>query len=179
MSENTNQLQTIAQAYNLSEKEVIYCYSIAAGSPEVETYKIILSSSRNIPTETAAQQAADFIRKNPAAKILINRIKAGKGRVIDERRKDTIIKKVEEEERDELKTREGIIKKLIDNVTVCQGKDAVSGLQTLAKLQGYDKPDEITEEDRRTFVLTYLSRCRSCKLMAVYMDVQKSKNGLL
>lgn len=179
MSENTNQLINISSAYNLSEKEIIYCYAIAAGSPEVETYKILLSPSKNIPTETAAQQAADFIRKNPAAKILINRIKAGKGRVIDERRKDTIIKKVEEEERDELKTREGIIKKLIDNVSVCQGKDAVSGLQTLAKLQGYDKPDEITEEDKRIFVLTYLSRCRGCKLMAAYMDVQKSSNGVL
>lgn len=179
MNENTNQLQTIAQAYNLSEKQIIYCYAIAAGSPEIETYKILLSSSRNIPTETAAQQAADFLRRNPAAKILINRIKAGKGRVVDERRKENFIRKIEDEEKDELKTREGIIKKLIDNVSVCQGKDAVSGLQTLAKLQGYDKPDEITEEDKRIFVLTYLSRCRGCKLMAAYMDIQKSQNGVL
>ena len=179
MSENSNQLQTIAQAYNLNEKEVIYCYAIAAGSPEIETYKILLSSSRNTPTETAAQQAADFLRRNPSAKILINRIKSGKNKVIDERRKENLIKRVEDEERDELKTREGIIKKLIDNVSVCQGKDAVSGLQTLAKLQGYDKPDEITEEDKRIFVLTYLSRCRGCKLMAVYMDAQKSSNGVL
>lgn len=173
MGEYTSETKRIAQAYNMPEYAVIYCYALAAGAPAADSYRTIMATAKNLPEQTAEQLAADYLRKNPGAKILINRIKAGKRQAIDERKKD-VITKIEEEERDELKTRAGIIRKLIDNVSACQGKDAVSGLQTLAKLQGLDKPDEVPEEDRRTFVLTYLSHCRTCKLMAAYIEAQKA-----
>lgn len=171
--EYSNELKRIAQAYNLTENAVIYCYALAAGAPQADSYKIIMTTKKNMTEENAEQMAADYLRKYPGAKILINRIKAGKRKIVDERTKD-IITKCEDEEKEELRTRAGIISKLIDNVTACQGKDAVSGLQTLAKLQGLDKPEETQEEDKRTFVLTYLSHCRTCRLMAAYIQTQKA-----
>ena len=77
------------------------------------------------------------------------------------------------DEANDLTTRGGIISELITSVKASTGKEAISGLQSLAKLQGFDKPDEINEEDKRFFVLPYLSNCRSCKLMQVYMQIQK------
>lgn len=77
------------------------------------------------------------------------------------------------DEANDLTTRGGIISELITSVKASTGKEAISGLQSLAKLQGFDKPDEINEEDKRLFVLPYLSNCRSCKLMQVYMQIQE------
>ena len=57
------------------------------------------------------------------------------------------------------------------------GKDAANALQTLAKIQGYDKPDEEDEEERRRFVLRWLSKCRNCKLMQAFMDIQEQLKG--
>lgn len=73
----------------------------------------------------------------------------------------------------DLTTRDGIISELITSVKASTGKEAISGLQSLAKLQGYDRPDETNEEEKRFFVLPWLSHCRSCKLMKVYLEIQK------
>ena len=73
-----------------------------------------------------------------------------------------------EEKRKEYKNRSGLINKLIDQVQQVSGKDAVSGLQTLAKIQGLDKPEEESEEDKRNFFLPWVSGCRSCKLMQIF-----------
>ena len=78
------------------------------------------------------------------------------------------------DEANDLNTREGIVNQLIASVRCTTGKDAIGGLQTLAKIQGFDKPDgELQEDDKRLFVLPYLSNCRSCKLMQVYMQIQE------
>ena len=172
--EFSTELNQITQAYNLTPNDVIFCYAIAAGAPSTDAYTILLSSRKSSTTQDQAQRNVnDYLRRNPAAKILINRIKAGRRNITKDtqqlRKKD-----INQEEMDELKTRDGIIRKLIENVTDCAGKDAVSGLQTLAKLQGLDKPDEVPEEDRRLFVLTWLSHCRTCKLMGAYLDAQKA-----
>lgn len=78
------------------------------------------------------------------------------------------------DEANDLTTRDGIISELITSVKASTGKEAISGLQSLAKLQGFDKVDtELKEDDKRFFVLPYLSNCRSCKLMQVYMEIQE------
>ena len=75
-------------------------------------------------------------------------------------------------EGNDLTTREGVISELITSVKETSGKDAVSGLQTLAKLQGYDKPnDNRPEQERRKYYLPYRSKCRGCALMKVYMEI--------
>ena len=174
--ELSNELKQITTAYNLTPNEVILCFATAAGAPVADAYKILLAKKTTSLNESE-RQSTDFLKRTPAAKILINRIKAKKNtvkQVEQELNKTRIIKS---EEKDELKTRPGIIQKLIEEVTQISGKDAVSGLQTLAKLQGFDKPDEINEEEKRIFVLTYLSHCRSCALMREYLRVLDDQAG--
>lgn len=77
-------------------------------------------------------------------------------------------------EGNDLTTRQGIIGELITATKQTKGKDAVSGLQTLAKLQGFDKPDEQSEqEERRRYFLPYVSNCRNCELMKLYQEIQE------
>lgn len=73
----------------------------------------------------------------------------------------------------DLTTRQGVINELITATKQTKGKDAVGGLQTLAKLQGFDRPDERAEqEERRRYVLRWLSKCQNCKLMEIFLEVQ-------
>ena len=73
----------------------------------------------------------------------------------------------------DLTTREGVINELITATKQAKGKDAVGGLQTLAKLQGFDRPDERNEnEERRRYFLPYVSNCRNCELMKLYQEIQ-------
>lgn len=170
----SNDLKQLLQAYNLSAKDVLLCFAAAAGMQINDVYSILFART-NTPENEIQKQSEDYLKRNPAAKILINRIKSGKKKEIikgDDKEK----KSVNSRERDELKTRPGIIAKLIEEVTNVAGKDAISGLQTLAKLQGFDKPDEINEEEKRFFVLPYLSVCRSCKLMQVYCELKHQEH---
>lgn len=76
----------------------------------------------------------------------------------------------------DLTTRQGVITELINATKQTQGKDAVGALQTLAKLQGFDKPDERNEnEERRRYFLPYVSNCRNCELMKLYNDIQEQE----
>jgi len=168
--ELSNELKQITTAYNLTPNDVIFCFAIAAGAPVADAYKILIGK-KNTSVSESERQSTDFLRSTPAAKILINRIKAKKNTTKEVNQELNRVKNVDSKEKDELKTRPGIIQKLIEEVTQISGKDAVSGLQTLAKLQGFDKPDEVNEEERRIFVLTYLSHCRSCALMREYLRV--------
>lgn len=74
----------------------------------------------------------------------------------------------------DLTTREGIVKQLIDATSYTEGKDSVSALQTLAKLQGYDKPTEKDQDDKRSYFLPWVSHCRSCRLMQSYKNVMQA-----
>jgi hypothetical protein len=74
----------------------------------------------------------------------------------------------------DLRTREGVIDQLVTSVSQTQGKDAISGLTTLAKLQGFDKPtEEADRQERRTYFLPWVSNCRTCELMKIYLKTQK------
>lgn len=170
----SNDLKQLLQAYNLNAKDVLLCFAVASGMQLADAYSILFART-NTPQNELQRLSEDYLKRNPAAKILINRIKSGKKKEII-KGDDNEKKSVNSKERDELKTRAGIIEKLIDNVSQIEGKDAVSGLQTLAKLQGYDKPDEINEEEKRFFVLPYLSVCRSCKLMQVYCELKHQEH---
>lgn len=78
--------------------------------------------------------------------------------------------------KNDLTTREGLIDELVRQTRVTSGKESISGLQTLAKLQGFDKPDEGAEgAERRTYVLRWLSKCRNCALMKLYFEVKEAE----
>ena len=74
----------------------------------------------------------------------------------------------------DLTTREGIVKQLIDATSYTEGKDSVSALQTLAKLQGYDKPADKDQDDKRSYFLPWVSHCRSCRLMRSYQNAMQA-----
>ncbi len=76
----------------------------------------------------------------------------------------------------DLRTREGIVQRLISATASSQGKDELNGLVTLAKLQGYDRPqEESIESEKRTFFLPWVSRCKNCALMKLYKEVQNKE----
>lgn len=73
-------------------------------------------------------------------------------------------------------TRSGIIDALVTATKQTQGKDSVSALQTLAKIQGFDRPQESEQPDQRRFFLAWKSDCRRCKLMELFREVQAEEN---
>ena len=76
----------------------------------------------------------------------------------------------------DLRTREGLVDAMVASVASTQGKDAVQGLTTLAKLQGFDKPTEETPDvEKRVYFLPWVSNCRACKLMEIFRQVQNKK----
>ena len=77
----------------------------------------------------------------------------------------------------DLKTRDGIVNQLISATKQTKGKDSISGLQTLAKMQGYDKPIEESEgKEQRTYFLPWVSVCRTCELMKLYQKIIEGQN---
>lgn len=101
---------------------------------------------------------------SPQAEAFINEARAGTATVTPS------------DEASDFYTRSGIIDALVTATRQTSGKDSITGLTTLAKLQGFDKPDgELKEDDKRFFVLPWLSHCRSCALMKLYMQIQKEK----
>jgi len=175
----TNDTLQICKAYNIEPNQVIFAFAVAAGAPLADAYMITHRMKATTTTEEAETLANALLTARPGLKIIINRIKnkqnpaTFKRQQADELEKAEKEQQIKEEEKDELKTRDGLIRKIIDNVLLSSGKDAISGLQTLAKLQGLDRPDDEPEEERRKYVLRWLSACRSCKLMQLFMEVQE------
>ena len=168
----------ICKAYNMEPNQVILAFALAAGAPPADAYRV----THNIKAGTTAEECETLcnalITSRPGIKIIINRIKNKQNPATyhkQEQRTLTArdqIKEIEEsmseEERDEFKTRSGLIEKIITQSTLTSGKDAISALQTLAKLQGFDKPDEDQQEEKRSYFLPWVSHCRSCALMKLY-----------
>lgn len=74
----------------------------------------------------------------------------------------------------DLTTRDGLISELIVAVKQSKGKDTISGLQSLAKLQGLDKPGDQETREMRTYFLPWRSKCRGCRLMQIYKEVENA-----
>lgn len=185
MVQFTADTEQIARAYNITPEEVVLSFALAAGAPTADAFRIIFK----IPAKTTAQEIEtivnNMINNKPALKILINRIKNHQNPVtlkkadreqIQNMKQDQNGENMTEEEKNEYKTRSGLIEKIITQVNITTGKEAISGLQTLAKMQGLDKPDEQTEEERRKYFLPWVSHCRSCKLMAIYKEILNAKS---
>lgn len=72
----------------------------------------------------------------------------------------------------DLTTRDGIISELISAVKSSTGKEVIGGLQSLAKIQGLDRPEEGEQPDQRRFFLAWKSDCRRCELMKLFREIQ-------
>ena len=179
--EYANETLQICKAYNIEPNQVIFAFAIASGAPITDAYLITHKCKPNTTQEEAQAQAQALLTSRPALKIIINRIKNRKNPATFSKQQQEELERINqaqnmtEEERDEFLTRHGLIGKIIDNITLVHGKDAISGLQTLAKLQGYDKPDEQNQEEKRQYFLPWVSHCRSCQLMKVFRQIQTEK----
>ena len=159
--------QRLINAYNLSPEVIVMCYAIAAGCPPSDAY--IYTHPNKSTTEEEAQNLAQMeLDKQPGAKLLISRLKMGRAKPIQTEEE---IKDLTEEERDEFCTKEGLTRKIVTALRNTSGKDKIAGLVTLAKLQGLDKIEEESEEERRRYFLPWVSACRNCQLMAIYRSI--------
>ena len=185
MVQFTADTEQICRAYNLQPQEVILSFALASGAPSPDAYRLIYHVSSKTTNNELIGTVQALLTNKPSIKILIQRIKNHQNPVTLKKEQQQQIQNTsnnmlyndngqplteeeKEELRNELQTREGLIKNLINSVSVISGKDKVSGLQTLAKLQGFDKPDETNEEEKRTYFLPWVSHCRTCQLMKLY-----------
>ena len=182
MVQFTADTEQICRAYNLQPQEVILSFALASGAPSPDAYRLIYHVSSKTTNNELFGTVQALLTNKPSIKILIQRIKNHQNPVTLKKEQQQAInnntlynqdgQQLTEEEkeqlRNELQTREGLIKNLINSVSLISGKDKVSGLQTLAKLQGFDKPEENNEEEKRTYFLPWVSHCRTCQLMKLY-----------
>lgn len=185
IEEYTNETNSICRSYNLTANEVIFSFAVAAGAPVTDAYRIIFNQNSKVTNDQCTALAQSLLSSKTALKIIINRIKNHKNTLTlnkDLRREIETKEETEEEKeerRNEYKTRDGLITKIIDSVSLTSGKDQVTGLTTLAKMLGYDKPEELNENEKRIYFLPWISNCRSCKLMQLYTDLLKQReNGV-
>ena len=162
--------QAIATSYNLKKKHVFFALLIAAGASPDEAHFAIYATSDKGTNQKHQDEATEILRLNPGLSLAIEELK----KQIQPAK--TITQHTEEELFSRFKTREGVISELIKAAADLNGKDAVQALQTVAKLQGFDRPEEASEDERRIFVLRWLSHCRSCKLMKIFEE-EASKKG--
>ena len=189
MVQFTADTEQICRAYNLQPQEVILSFALASGAPSPDAYRLIYHVSSKTTNNELQGTVNSLLTNKPSIKILIQRIKNHQNPVTLKKEQQQAInnntlynpdgttktQEEIEEEKNELKTRDGLIKNLINSVSVISGKDKVSGLQTLAKLQGFDKPDETSEEDKRTYFLPWVSHCRTCQLMKLYKQTMEQQ----
>lgn len=171
------QIERLARAYNLTPASVIFCHAAASGAPMGDAYGAIFRTTSAKTPEQGEELARDFLTNNPGAKVLINKLKSGKAArahqqaTNNEGNDNNEGNELTDEERDEFCTKSGLVRKIVTSIKGTAGKDRVAALVTLAKLQGLDKPDEGSEEERRRYFLPWVSRCRNCELMRIYAEI--------
>ena len=185
MYEYSPTITRTAKNYNLQERDVIFCHLVAAGIDRADAYHVVYNrgkSSRADQRSTADAAAADLQKNHPGTQLLIQKIKNrqpintnGTQQEVKEANKEKIMKDEGEGAGDELATRSGLTKKMRQEIAFIHGKEAVSGLMTLAKLEGFDKEDNRTEEEKRKYFLPWRSRCRGCKLMQIFRQLEEEK----
>lgn len=177
--EYSTQTQVLQTKYNLTFQDVIFCTLIAAGTDPADSYHAVYNKSTGskITRSRTEQQAKELLRVNPSFQLCINELRRSKKIERSAARQIDTTQEITEEEREKYTTRKGLIDEMIKNIAVLTGKDAATALQSIAKLQGLDKPDEGSDEERRKFVLRWLSACRTCKLMRVFLQIQEEIKG--
>ena len=76
------------------------------------------------------------------------------------------------DEANDLTTRQGLINQLVAAAKQTTGRDSVTALTSLAKIQGLDRPEDGEQSDPRRFFVAWKSDCRRCELMRLFRKVQ-------
>lgn len=173
--EYSTQTQIYLEKYNVTFKDLVFCSLIASGMSLSDAYQATFGNKCRVKTNGNKNEAEakELIRVNPSFSLLINEIKRKANKTQTTTTADNIQgEAVTDEERQRYETREGLIEEMIKSLRTTSGKDSLNVLQSLAKLQGLDKPNDNEGEERRRFVLRFLSHCRTCKLMKAYLEIQ-------
>ena len=113
--DHSKETQQICSAYNMQPNEIIFCFAIAAGADPGDSFKICFKNNNIISHDLATDKANSYLSSTPAAKVLINRIKNKKIKPDKETQKqidESNNVSMTEDEKNEFKTREGLIKEL-------------------------------------------------------------------
>ena len=173
-SENTKQL---AQRYNLTCKDVMFCRLIAAAADAGDAFAAIYFNSQTgrKTNAQATSQATEFIRNNPGAKILINYFKSARQQRARKEAETELNEREQNERQNELSNRAGVLQRLKVVTSNLSGKEELQGLVTIAKMQGFDKPEEHETDEKRVYFLPWVSNCRACKLMDIYIKCTRTR----
>lgn len=180
--EYSTQTQIYLEKYNISFPDLLFCTLIAAGLDPGDSYHAVYKTKSRYKNNMLQnkESAKELLRVNPAFNLLIREIKNKNNKVVYDSLNNNISgsdQEITEQEKERYLTREGLIGEMIKSLRTIGGKDSVNVIQTLAKLQGLDKPDENEKDEKRRFVLRWLSHCRTCKLMRAYLDIQNDLNS--
>ena len=148
--------------------------SVAIAWPFIKKYH---NGKKEATNESTTSKGRDLIKATPGVKVLIQRYK--NRRPINNTEGQRAAEEAKEEDNNiingvELETRADVVAFLKKNLRRISGKDAISGAQTLARLEGYDRIEEKLEEEKRHFYLPFVSVCRSCPLARVFDDAIKT-----
>ena len=185
MFEYSQTITRTAKNYNIQERDVILAQLIAAGITRADAYHTIYQRNNKQDRTTTDTAAAQHVADHPGIRLLIQKIK-NRQPINTTGTQEEVRQQIREEERRErgetereaeLSTRAGLTKKMRQELSVIHGKEAVNGLMTLAKLEGFDKEDNREEEEKRRYFLPWRTKCRACILMKVLKEEQEKEGG--
>lgn len=172
--EYSAKVQSKAIGYHIKERDVMFCFLLAAGADRADSYGTIYMTAKRVSREQAEESAKDLLNNNPGMKVLIGELqrtmRSAREQIADLEREEELTDK----EREKFSSREGLLEMAQKNLRRLTGKDELQGIQFVAKMQGLDKPEEKAGDEHRTYFLPWVSHCRSCALMKAYI---KSKEG--
>lgn len=179
----SNKTQTTARKYNIEPRGVIFCQLMAAGADRAEAFFCIYHQGAKSLTYTQAdQEAANLLLNNPGMKVLISKLKLQKP--VNSITTPQIKREIEEEKqqqennnnekKNKFKSKDFIIECLSMEAEQATGKERAQILMNIADLQRMKQEETKEEEEKRRFYLPYISHCRSCKLVKLFKELQKT-----
>lgn len=177
----SNKTQTTARKYNIDPRGVIFCQLLAAGADRGEAFFCIYhQGAKNLTYTQANQEAANLLTNNPGMKVLISKLKLQKP--VNSVATSQIKREIEEEKqqqneknnekRNKFKSKDFIIECLSLEAEQATGKEKAQILMNIADLQRMKQEETREEEEKRRFYLPYVSKCRSCKLVKLFNELQ-------
>ena len=160
----SDKLKDLAKAYNLTERQIVFLYLCARDDLDrIDAFITVFNcKSRN----AASQKVKEFFRDFPGAKVLLSTLKERR----EEERRDH---EITDEEKNKFTTRDGLRDEFIKLALQTEGKDKQKPLESLQKMQGFDKPEDSGQDEKRLYYLPWASNCRACALMREYIRAKK------
>lgn len=179
----------IAKEYNLTERDVLFCHLIASGADRAEAYFCIYEHGTKVRVNTyttAQTKANDFFKLHPGAQILVEKMKHRRG-ILHNSTKQEVQTAEDRQQLEEEEEKRELNKKFTDKSYIIAelaliskrltGKERADILTKIADLQRMKNEETKEKEEQRRFYLPYVSRCRSCKLAKIVLNVLETSEN--